>query len=93
MSTVPRAQPGPTEVVELDIQGQICPSCLLLTLRAVNQNSAALRAGRCEIHVFTDDRQATGTIPAAVAKMGYHAEVGRRADVYRIRIFQGVAGP
>lgn len=75
------------KVIELDISGQICPSCLLLTLKAVNQNSAPLRAAQCEIRVMTDDRQATGTIPEAVAKMGYRTEVSNVAGAYCIRIF------
>lgn len=82
----PMAQ-DPPEVVELDICGQLCPSCLLLTLKAVNQHRTGLRAGHCEVRILTDDRQATATIPEAVAKMGYQTEVSRAAGGYRIRIF------
>lgn len=77
----------PPSLIELDISGQICPSCLLLTLKTVNQHSAALRAGQCEIQVATNDRQATGTIPDALTKMGYRSEVSRIDGGYRIRIF------
>ncbi len=77
------------ETVRLDIRGQICPSCLLLTLREVNRHAAAIRAGKVEVEVFTDDRQATATIPESVTRMGFRVEVGRdpeRAGGYRIHI-------
>jgi TusA-related sulfurtransferase len=45
-----------------------------------------VRDGRTEIVVTTDDRQATTTIPDAVSKMGYAAEVTRVDAGYRIRV-------
>lgn len=75
-------------LIQLDIRGQICPSCLLLTLKQLNEHSEAVRRGQTEIVVFTDDRQATGTIPGAVDKMGYLADVSRQDGLYRIRIYQ-----
>jgi len=72
--------------IEMDIRGQICPSCLLLTLKEVNSNAAALRNGETEIVVLTDERQAVNTIPDAVNKMGYAAEVAQRDNGYCIRI-------
>ena len=77
--------PEPT-CIQLDIQGQVCPSCLLLTLKALNQHGSAVRACQTEIIVMTNDRQATTTIPEAVDKMGYKAEVTKLEDGYRIRI-------
>lgn len=76
-----------TETIDIDIRGQICPSCLLLTLRTLNEKSAAVRAGQTEIKVKTDDRQATATIPATADRMGFRTEVSRLADGYLIRIF------
>lgn len=73
----------------MDIRGQICPSCLLLTLRQLNDNGAALRAGEAEVVVTTDDRQATATIPATADRMGFRTEVSRLDEGYRIRIFAG----
>ena len=73
--------------IQLDICGQICPSCLLLTLRTINQNREAILRGEAEALVLTNDRQAIGTIPDAAAKMGYATEVDRSEDRYRIRIF------
>ena len=80
-----------TQTINLDIRGQICPSCLLLTLKELNQNAAAIRASSIEIVVTTDDRQATATIPATAERMGFCAEVTRLADGsgYRIRVFSG----
>jgi TusA-related sulfurtransferase len=76
----------PVNTIHLDINGQICPSCLLLTLKALNQHADAVRDGATEIVVTTDDRQATATIPDAVHKMGYESEVTRLTDGYRIRV-------
>lgn len=72
--------------IHLDISGQICPSCLLLTLKELNQHAAAVRNGTTEIIVTTDDRQATTTIPDAVQKMGYGSEVLKLDAGYRIRV-------
>lgn len=78
-----------TRTIALDIRGQICPSCLLLTLRELNSNGAEIRAGHVEVVVTTDDRQATATIPATADRMGFRTEVAAIADGYRIRIFGG----
>lgn len=73
--------------ITLDIRGQICPSCLLLTLREINRNAAALREGATELLVFTDDRQAAATVPAAAEHMGLRCEVTADAGDYRFRIY------
>jgi TusA-related sulfurtransferase len=73
--------------IQLDIFGQVCPSCLLLALKTMNQNSNALRAGETEIIIMTDDRQATSTIPAAANTMGYKGEVIKMNNGYQIRIY------
>lgn len=73
-------------LVQLNIFGQVCPSCLLLSLKSMNQHSKALRAGEIEIVIMTDDRQATSTIPAAASTMGYKTDVSKLDNGYRIRI-------
>jgi TusA-related sulfurtransferase len=75
-----------TETIELDIRGQVCPSCLLLTLREVNKHHATLSAGRACLSVLTDSRDATGTIPAAVKNMGLDARLEKIGDYYRVTI-------
>jgi len=77
-------------IINIDIRGQICPSCLLLTLREINSNGATIRAGGVEVVVLTDDRLATTTIPATADRMGFRTEVARLDDAYRIRIFGNV---
>lgn len=77
------------QTITLDIRGQLCPSCLLRTLKALNQHGAAVRAGSTEIVVTTDDRQATATIPAAADRMGFRTDVVRQDGTYRIRISGG----
>ena len=73
--------------IQLDIRGQLCPSCLLLTLKELNRHSTDIRGGHTEIVVLTDDRQATSTIPGAAGKMGFRTDVGRQDNLYRIRIY------
>lgn len=76
----------PSRILSLDIQGQICPSCLLLTLKLLNEHRDALRAGAAVVDVVTDDRQAIATIPDAAGKMGYRCVVAQEDGLYRIRI-------
>ena len=73
--------------IDIDIRGQICPSCLLITLKELNQHGEAIRAGDTEVLVVTDDRQATATIPATADRMGFRTEVVRQDDLYRIRVY------
>jgi len=75
------------QIIHLDILGQICPSCLLLTLKELNAHAAAIRSGKEEIIVSTDDRQATATIPGTAERMGFRSEVSRTDAGYSIRIF------
>lgn len=75
-----------TQTIDIDIRGQICPSCLLLTLKEINRNAVEIRDGTVKIAVLTDDRQATSTIPATAERMGFRAEVRHDATGYRIDI-------
>jgi TusA-related sulfurtransferase len=75
-----------TDTIEVDIRGQVCPSCLLLTLREVNRHHAGLSTGQVRLVVLIDSRDATTTIPEAVRNMGFQAEVDKVEDCYRILI-------
>ena len=74
------------EIVELDMRGQICPSCMLLALKQVNEVAGELKQATKELHILTDSRQATSTIPEAVGKMGYQVDITCQDDAYHIRI-------
>lgn len=74
------------ENVVLDIRGQICPACLLITLREINNNMARLRAGGTRLIVKTDHRDATRTIPGAATAMGYDINVAKKDGYYEIAI-------
>lgn len=76
----------PAEVIELDIRGQVCPSCLLLTLREVNNHYAAISSGHSRLVVLIDSRDATTTIPEAVKNMGLMATVEKQSGAYRVAI-------
>ena len=73
-------------VRDLDIRGQICPSTLLTTLREVNSLRGPLRAGALHLVVLTDSRDATHSIPGAVASMGYRVDVEARSGHYAITV-------
>lgn len=74
------------DLIKLDMRGQICPSCLLVALKEVNERQAALRSGQCTMHILTDDRQSTSTIPNAVSTMGYKVDVEKVQGFYAIKI-------
>lgn len=73
-------------LIEIDIRGQICPSCLLTTLREVNQHQADLKGGEAALRIRTDSREATATIPEAVGNMGYDVTVEKAEGHYLILI-------
>jgi len=76
----------PSEIIEMDIRGQVCPSCLLLALKMVNQQHSGLRSGQVRLAFLTDSRDATGTIPAAVENMGLSTRISKQAGYYRIEV-------
>lgn len=75
-------------IIEQDVRGQICPSCLLIALRQVNEQKARIKSGQADFHILTDNRHATTTIPNAVNNMGYTVEVRKEQGYYRIVISQ-----
>jgi len=74
------------ENIELDIRGQVCPSCLLLTLREVNRRHAALLNGSARLTVMIDSRDATTTIPEALKSMGLRVNVAKQQGAYQVVI-------
>lgn len=75
-----------TETIVHDIRGQICPSCLLFALKEVNKKRSALKEGKLQILIKTDNRNATSTIPDAVSSMGYDYTVEKKEGYYEIMI-------
>ena len=74
--------------ITMDIRGRIWPSCLLLTLKQVNENIELLKRCEAEIRVISDDRHATATIPDAVENMGLSTRVERTEEGFEIRIYK-----
>lgn len=70
----------------LDIRGQICPACLLISLRELNNNRDIIKNGQASLIVLTDHRDATRTIPNAVTAMGYSVSVEKKEGYYEITI-------
>ncbi len=75
-----------TETIELDILGQVCPACLLVVLRQINQYRERLRDGKTRLLVRTDHRDTTRTVPASAQKMGLAVEVRKVETWYEISI-------
>jgi TusA-related sulfurtransferase len=73
-------------IVEYDIRGEMCPSCLLRALKEVNAHTSELKQGEVLLHILTDHRQSTATIPDAVKNMGYDVEITKEQGGYRIVI-------
>lgn len=73
-------------IIEHDVRGQICPSCLLIALRELNEQQAHIKRGQSEFHILTDNRHSTTTIPNAVSNMGYAVDVRKEQGYYRIVI-------
>lgn len=76
----------PENIITHDIRGQICPSCLLFTLREVNEQKDTFKDGNTQIIIKTDNRDATTTIPDAVSSMGHYCSVEKKEGYYEIKI-------
>lgn len=74
------------KLIELDIFGQVCPSCLLLALNEMNVHGKGLKKGAAELLIRTDHRDATRTIPESAKAMGFDVEVRRVDTYYEIRV-------
>ena len=80
------------EVVDLNILGQVCPACLLVVLKALNDHEESLRSGDTRLVVRTDHRDSTRTIPDAAQRMGYAVEINKVETFYEISIGRKNAG-
>ena len=58
-----------------------------MSLNEVNSHQQELKQKGKQLHILTDDRQATGTIPDAVKNMGYQVTVDKEQGSYRIKVF------
>ncbi|MEJ2697556.1 MAG: sulfurtransferase TusA family protein [Candidatus Sulfobium sp.] len=74
------------EDIVLDIRGQICPACLLITLSELNSNRERLTGAKARLVVKTDHRDATRTIPGAALAMGYGVTVVQKERHYEITL-------
>ncbi len=74
------------EKVEINILGQVCPACLLVALKEINNQRKKLKKGEVEVVVRTDHRDATRTIPQSAEAMGYRVVVEKVKTYYEIRI-------
>lgn len=62
-------------MVTLNLEGEICPYPLILTLRKVEEMGEDLAAGRKILEVTTDHPVALETIPIEIRKRGFSVEI------------------
>ncbi len=74
------------KIIELDILGQVCPACLLVVLREMNENKDYIKNGKSCLVIKTDHRDTTRTIPESAKKMGYTVTVKKTQTYYEILI-------
>lgn len=74
------------QTIEFDICGQICPSTMLIALREINRNIAALKNGELQLLFRTDNRDCTNTIPEAAGNMGLHVDINKEESCYTILV-------
>lgn len=72
--------------VNVNILGQVCPACLLVALKELNDKREKLKNGELEILIKTDHRDATRTIPDSAKAMGYNVDVKKVDTYYEIRV-------
>ncbi|ADH87110.1 sulfurtransferase TusA family protein [Desulfurivibrio alkaliphilus] len=72
------------ETIELDILGQVCPACLLVVLKEINQRRQEISDGQTRLLIRTDHRNATVTVTESARKMGYRVEVEKVDTYYQI---------
>jgi TusA-related sulfurtransferase len=77
---------GSAQIISLDLRGQICPASLLLTLRKVNENREAIRAGTSRLDILTDNRDSVGTISEAAFNMGFTVSSEKKDGCYLLVI-------
>jgi TusA-related sulfurtransferase len=73
-------------VLELNILGQVCPACLLVVLKEINNHRDKLRSGQARLVVRTDHRNATRTVPDSARKMGYDVDIKKVDTYYEITV-------
>ena len=74
------------QTLEFNICGQICPSTLLIALREINRNIAALKSGQLRLLFRTDNRDCTNTIPEAAGNMGLKVDINKEDACYTILV-------
>lgn len=73
-----------TEIKELDLRGQICPSTLLTALREINGAKQQLKEAMLALVFLTDNRSSTMHISETAGNMGYKVKVEKKEGFYRV---------
>lgn len=63
------------ETIKLNLEGEVCPYPLIMTLKKFQESSQDLEAGRKILEVITDHPPASENIPREFLKRGFQVEV------------------
>jgi len=63
------------EVVQMNLEGEMCPYTLILTIKKSKEIKADLDSGRKILEVLVDHSPTTDNFPAEFGKRGYQVEV------------------
>ncbi|MEW6116015.1 MAG: sulfurtransferase TusA family protein [Nitrospirota bacterium] len=74
------------KTIDLNILGQVCPACLLVAIKEMNNNRNELKSGEAELVIKTDHRYATRTIPDSAKAMGFNVDIKKEETYYEIKI-------
>ena len=63
------------EIIKLNIEGEVCPYPLILTIKKYQEIKEDLESGRKTLEILTDHPPATENIPREFRKRGFLVEV------------------
>ncbi len=64
-----------TEIVKLNLEGEICPYPLIRTIKKVEELKEDLELGKKILEVIIDHPPALETIPSELKKRGFQVEI------------------
>jgi TusA-related sulfurtransferase len=63
------------EIVQLNLENEICPYTLILTIRKSKEIKSDLDSGKKILEVFVDHSPTTDNLPIEFSKRGYQVDV------------------
>lgn len=70
-----------TEIIKLNLEGEICPYTLILTLKKVQEEERNLREGKKILEVYIDSPATIENIPFELKKRGFNVEIQKLTNL------------